>query len=262
MTFLSGLLFAQPISSKHQTFQTPIVDMKLKGLLGSVENGKWVLASESAASIQKGTSFSLAGLAATNRNSELSGTVFEPEVPCEDFYRMEFNANVDSGVAIGSSANWNFQPRTPQKLENDSKVYNQIVKKFLAGKGLTNSKIQITQAYRIDLDGDGTEEVVIAATHYKQDSSASAAAGDYSFVIVRKISGKKVVEILVDGDFHKRGVQFGAPNAYEISTIADLNGDGVMEIVVYGEYYEGAFSNIYEVKGNSATSVLGSGCGV
>ena len=41
-----------------------------------------------------------------------------------------------------------------------------------------------------------------------------------------------------------------------------LNGDGKMEIVVFGEYYEGAFSSVYEISGNKAAKVLETGCGV
>jgi hypothetical protein len=263
ITIVLGILsYGQSPPSMNKTAILPIVDMKLKGLLGGVKDGKWILASDTAKSMQKDQEFSLVELIGSGKPSVLSGTVFEPEVPCEEFYRMEFGKDFNSGVAVGAGANWNLQPRIPQKLENDSKIYKQVVKKFLAKKGLSNSTIQITQAYKIDLDGDGKDEVVIAATHYKQNGTPSAAAGDYSFVMVRKIIGSKVEEILVDGDFHKKGVEFGAPNVYEVSAIADLNGDGKLEIVVYGEYYEGAFSNVYELNGKTATSVLGSGCGV
>lgn len=259
---LSAVLIGQANRSAHEAALIPIVDLKLNGLLGGVRKGKWITPAETVKFIAKNPEFSALDLKTSMSSAVFMGTIFEPEDPCDEFYRAEFENNLKSGIAIGVGASWNPQPRVPQKLENDSNIYNQAVKKFLARKGLTNSTVKITQVFRIDLDGDGVEEVVITATHYKKDGSPSAAAGDYSFVMVRKVFGKNVEEILIDGDFHKKGVEFGAPNIYEVSAIADLNGDGSMEIVVYGEYYEGAFSNVYELNGNSAKSVLGSGCGV
>ncbi len=235
------LSFGQSPQSANKTVPIPVVDMKLKGLLGGVENGKWILASETAKSKLKNQEFSLVELSGAGKSVILRGRVYGHENPCDEFYRMEFGKDFNSGVAVGVGTRWNLQPRISQMLECDSKIYNQVVKKLLAMKGLPKSFIQIKQAYKVDLEGDGTDAVVIAATHYKQDASPSAAAGDYSFVTVRKIIGSKVEEILVDGDFHKKGVEFGAPNVYEVSAIADLNGDGKMEVVVYGEYYECAF---------------------
>jgi hypothetical protein len=52
------------------------------------------------------------------------------------------------------------------------------------------------------------------------------------------------------------------PSDNHISAIADLNGDGVMEIIARGGYYEGSGATVFEVKGNKATMVLDCFCGV
>lgn len=254
--------FSQAPGKSGSSAVIPIVDMKLKGLLGGVKHGKWISEAETAAAMQQQTEFVLAGENSVSEGGVSVGVLFDPEVPCDEFYRMEFDLDSDSGIAIGSGAKWDFFPRIPKRLENNSAVYNEVVKKFLAKQKLAKSKVKIEQLFSIDLDGDKTEEIVIAATFYKNGISPSAKAGDYSFVLVRKVAAGGVEEILLEGDFVTKDIEFGAPNGYKISSIADLNGDGNMEIVVFGEYYEGSFSSVFEITGKKAEKVLGSGCGV
>jgi hypothetical protein len=47
---------------------------------------------------------------------------------------------------------------------------------------------------------------------------------------------------------------------YHISAIADLNGDGRLEIAMYSAYYEGSSSDIFDLNGTKLTAVLGCGC--
>jgi hypothetical protein len=262
LIILSGFSFAQNMNTSDKSAITPIADMKLKGLLGGVKNGKWIKDSETAKLMPENTEFVLIGENGIEEGGVSVGKKQEPDVPCEEFYPMEFDLTSDSGIAVGSNAEWNLVPRVPQKLENDSKVYKEIVKTFLAKKGLPKAKVQIQQIYRIDLDGDKQDEIVISATSYKKGVAPSASVGDYSFVMIRKVSGKKVEEILLEGDFIKKNIEFGAPNAYQISAIADLNGDGKMEVVVFGEYYEGSFSGVFELNEDKVKTVLNAGCGV
>lgn len=254
--------FAQLTGKTSDSTITPIVDLRLKGLVGGVKNGKWINVTETAVSLNTRTGYILIGDNAVSETGNSVGVVFDPEVPCDDFYRVELDPDSDSGVAIGASATWNLFPRVPKKLAGDSKAYRQIVKEFLAKQGLSKTKIKIDQVYLIDFDGDRQDEVVICATFYKNGISRTAMAGDYSFVLVRKIFGKNVEEILLEGDFVKKNVEFGAPNSYKISSIADLNGDGKMEIMVFGEYYEGSFAGVFEINGKKAEKVLEAGCGV
>lgn len=68
--------------------------------------------------------------------------------------------------------------------------------------------------------------------------------------------------MVIAGEFIKEAVEFGALNEYGISAIADLNGDGVMEIVTKSYYYEGNASSVYELAGDELREVLSTGCGV
>jgi hypothetical protein len=69
-----------------------------------------------------------------------------------------------------------------------------------------------------------------------------------------------------DGECHRSwksqtGVELnGLMRGYHLSAIADLNGDGCMEIVLYSAYYEGSSSDIFEINGMKAHAVLVCGC--
>ena len=69
---------------------------------------------------------------------------------------------------------------------------------------------------------------------------------------------------MLEGEFVLKKVVFGAPTENHISVIADLNGDGKMEIVLYGFYYEGDMSGAWEMKNGRPVKIkeFEIGCGV
>jgi hypothetical protein len=48
---------------------------------------------------------------------------------------------------------------------------------------------------------------------------------------------------------------------YEVAAVLDLNGDGQMEVIVHGGYYEGSGSDVFRLIGNKVDNVFGCGCG-
>jgi hypothetical protein len=122
----------------------------------------------------------------------------------------------------------------------------------------------LTQLYRVDLEGDGKDEVILTATKYSGESGASAKKGDYSFTLIRKIIAGKVKNIMLDGDFINKNIDFGAPSTFWMSAVIDLNGDGKMELVQNASYYEGSGSAVYQLVNGAPVEIkiLGAGCGV
>ncbi len=264
LLFVSIVLFLLSLAVSAQNVVVPIVEIKLGGLMGGVQNGRWIAPSSVAGKMTAETEFILIGPNGVEEGGVTLGTKASQEDVCPDFTRMEFELKADSGVALGSSAKWNPMPRMPKTIDPTSPIYRAVAASFLKRKGIARPVVNIKEAFRIDLEGDGVDEVVLSATYYKNGLSSAAQPGDYSFVIVRKVTGKTVTDHLLEGEFILRRINFGAPTENHISAIADLNGDGKMEIVLYGFYYEGDFAGAFEMKNGRPVKIkeFAIACGV
>ena len=217
---------AMAVYASGQSTLVPIVEMNSGGLMGGVLNGRWYAPDPAVKFMGTKIEFVLVGEKGIEEGGVSLGELQIPEERCEDFYPVEFESKMNSGVAIGTNAKWNFMPRKPKEISTQDATYKTIVANFLKAKGISKPTVEITRALRIDLDGDGREEVVISAMHYNEGLSPSAEKGDYSLVLLRKLTGKTVTTHLLAGDFYTKPVEFGAPSRYGISAVADLNGDG------------------------------------
>jgi len=260
--WLCALLFFTTVFAQKEI--VPIVELGNRGLMGGVQNGKWIPPVRVGPRMKSETEFVLVGWNGVEEGGVAMGKKGETEDVCQDFTRMTFDLQQDHGVAIGSGAKWNPVPRVPKAIDANAAAYKTIVTNFLRKKGIAKPVVRIKEAFRIDLEGDGVEEVVLSATYYKKGLSSNAAVGDYSFVIVRKSVGKIVTDHLLQGDFILKKVTFGAPTENHVSAIADLNGDGKMEIVLNGSYYEGDFAGAFEMKNGKPVKIkeFEIGCGV
>jgi hypothetical protein len=255
------LIVASCISAQAPV--TPIVDLRIKGLLGGVQDGKWVAPPAAAAALGDETSMLIYAPGRTGRVTAVAKRAPTEDI-CEDFVGIEFNVKATRGVAIGANSKWNPVPRTPKAVVITSPDVVNIVAAFLKTKGIARSHVRITQAFRIDIDGNGTDETVIAATYFRKPFGLDAFAGDYSVVLLKTGSGKNSSVHLLESYFFTKGTETEVPSRYEISSLADLNGDGKMEIVVYGEYYEGAAASAFEMGAGKPQPIkeLQIGCGL
>ena len=259
--FAFVLVFSVSPQMAQQIGIVPIVEMRTHGLLGGVENGKWIEAKRVAPLLKDKTEYILLG---TNSvpGDKLIGEKPQTLEICEDYFEISFGGETKNGVGIGSAAKWNLMPRPVKEISKTDATYLKIVGDFARSKGIAKPIAKISQGFRVDLDGDGVEEVLLAATNYKSAIMARTYAGDYSFLLLRKVVGGKPQNSLIGGEFYPKAIKFAAPNEYSIQAIADLNGDGRMEIVMHAAYYEGAGSEIYDVSGAKPKMVLETGCGV
>jgi hypothetical protein len=263
--FTAAICFlALGFSVLAQTKVVPILEMNVRGVLGGVENGKWLDAKTTVAKLKGGENYSLFGIDGGKKGKLTFAKPKNDQEVCDDFYYVETEDETLSGVALGDGYKWNPVPRVPKTISLTDATYKKAVAAVLRSKGILKTTIKLTQAVRVDLDGDGKEEVLIAATFFKNTFGASAAKNDYSFVLLRKIVGEKVQDTVVDGEFITKKIDFGAPSEYKISSIADLNGDGKMEVILHSAYYEGNSSWAVEMKGNKLIEIkeLSIGCGV
>ncbi|HLW35969.1 MAG TPA: FG-GAP repeat protein [Chthoniobacterales bacterium] len=246
----------------------PIVEVQTGYLFGASSDGKWIKADEASKSLSDGTSYRVYGL--TQALGESKGGKATPEdAPCDQTLSVSLSPKPDKGV-IAIAAPWNALPRKVQVLDATQKVYTDAVRDFLKTKGIDQPKVKIDNIVRVDLDGDGEEEVLVSATNYlSKDNTVPmrSPAGSYSMVILRRVVNGKVETQLVEGEFHPKAYSssdessFDAPNAYKVVAVLDLDGDGKMEIVVGSHYYEGEATTIYRRDPKKIEAVLDVGCG-
>lgn len=154
------------------------------------------------------------------------------------------------------------RPRRVEVLEPRSKVYREAAAELLQQRDVT-TPAEVIQVLRSDLNGDGKDEVIVVAERLADQRTLFAEVGDYSIVFVRQVVDEKV-DTTVISEFIPRLDPNETPfiNSQRISAVADLNGDGRMEIALSGRYYEGAGMTFYEMKPDSRfEEVLRSGCG-
>lgn len=123
--------------------------------------------------------------------------------------------------------------------------------------------INITQVIRTDLEGDGVDEVIVAASTIPDDLISSQ-VGDYSIVYLRKvIDGEVQTAILGESIVEDLDNLFQNLAVFEVAAVADLNADGRMEIVLNGTVWEGAFLQAWEYVDDDLgpVEVLSCGCG-
>ena len=177
--------------------------------------------------------------------------------------KVSLPSTPNDGV-IALSAPWNALPRKPQIADPTQQVYVDAVREFLESRRISDPKVKITRILRVDLDGDGEEEVLINATNYftkdNDVSSDTPAHGSYSIVLLRRVVAGKVQTEFVAGQLFPKDESI-TPSVYEIPAVLDLNGDGKLEVIVHSHYYEGAETTIYDCSGGKCKAVLSVACG-
>ena len=246
----------------------PIVDAQSGYLFGASSDKGWIKADEASKSLTDGTKYHVYAL--TQALGEAKGGKATPEdAPCDKTLSVSLSPKPNKAV-VAIAANWNALPRKVQVLDPTQKVYEDAVRDFLKTKEIAEPKVKVDNIIRVDLNGDGEEEVLISATNYfSNDNSVPmrSAAGSYSMVILRRVVNGKLETQLVEGEFHPNAYSssdessFDAPNAYTVLAVLDLDGDGKMEIVVGSRYYEGEATTIYKCDPKKIEAVLDVGCG-
>jgi len=247
-----------------------IVDVESGFLFGAISDGKWIKADETAKLIGDETTYRVYGL--TQALGEAKGDKPKSEgEPCEETLAVSLSPKPEKGV-IAIAASWNALPRKPQVTDPTQKTYVDAVREFLRTKEIDQPKVKIDNILRVDLDGDGEEEVLISATNYfRKDESVPmrSPAASYSMVLLRRVVAGKVETQLIVGEFYPKAYpkaaqeegRFDAPNAYKVIATLDLDGDGKMEVVIHSDYYEGGETTIYRCDPKKAEALLSVSCG-
>src|SRR2546423_15374265 len=143
----------------------PIVEVQSGYLFGAASNGKWIKADEAAKALPDETTYNVYGL--PQSLSEAKGSKPKPSEGdvCSDVLTVSLSPKPENGV-IALAAPWNALPRKPRVSDTTQQVYSDAVRDFLKTKGFEQPKVRIDGILRVDLAGNGEEEVLISATSY------------------------------------------------------------------------------------------------
>lgn len=116
-------------------------------------------------------------------------------------------------------------PQAPRRVR-PGLGYEAETRRFLETHGVNVARARVTRVLRVDLDGDGTDEVLVEATN--GDIAYSASKGAYSLVLLRAVRGGRVVETALEMLPNRPG---GVMHLAQVRAVADLDGDGRMEVL-------------------------------
>jgi hypothetical protein len=242
----------------------PIVEVESGYFFGATENGKWIKAEKAANSVSDVTVYRVYSLTEQLGETEGSKPAALEDV-CMETMSVSLSPRPETGV-IALAAPWNALPRKPRVADATQQVYIDAVRDFLKARGIKDPKVKIKRILRVDLDGDGEDEVLLSATNYlsaeDEEVPASSPEGSYSIVLLRRVVAGKLKTQMIAGEIHADAKHFNAPNWYDLAAVLDLDGDGNLEVVVHSHYYEGGATTIYRCEPAKIRPLLEVECGV
>ena len=251
------------ICSTAQSADLPtFIDLPSGLIIGAHAGGKWLSSEQAGKALEPGRKYRLFTL--TGKTGDAVGGQAAPNAEvCPDAWEQPMQPTTEKS-AIALAVPWNPMPRIAKASDKTQELYVKAAHDFLVGKGIAKPVVKITQLLRIDLNGDGEDEVLLSATSYPGEEGESpdhAEAGNYSFALLRHVVDGKVQTKLIDGEFYPKASESQTPYRYEVSGLLDLDGDGHLEIIIYSAYYEGATVTVWRFGAGKLHKVLEIGCG-
>ncbi|UQN08592.1 hypothetical protein [Deinococcus sp. QL22] len=246
-------------------------------LLGAWTGSAWLSPVKTAPRIRGGETYrplSLSGLA-TRVQGGRAESRGAPGDPCDTAFAVPFPSSpAPETFRLLVPGALQGRPRPVVSLPINNPTYRDIVRNELASRGLLNAKVNLLGITRMDLDGNGTQEVIVEAAHFTDRHDLFpppvGVPGDYSLLLLRQVVNGRVVTTPVGVHLAPQprwdpssDTPMPLATLYRLAGVADLNGDGRMEIITFGSYYEGYALNVSEWSPRSGLqSRLQGGCGV
>jgi len=168
-----------------------------------------------------------------------------------------------SAVAVFQQP-WALKPRPVAVSSTAPEAYRALGEAAFEDEAVDATAGAVEQLVVTDLDGDGDDEALVSF-EFVQPSAGPGAPGDLAALLVIDATTREADTVLLsavpddagDGD----DGSFEIIERYRVMEVADLNGDGRMEVLVHAWYYEGAAVIVYTYDDGELTEVLATGCG-
>lgn len=241
-------------------------------LLGSWQSGRWLNATQTHTRLQGTEPYRRLAPGVTPTQLRAGGLATSLGAPCEDTFEVPV-PSLPRGLAVLTPAALNAQPRPVTELPTRNATYERLVRDELIRRGVAAPQVTLTRLTRTDLDGNGTQEVIIEARRFRGASGdfppPTGQPGDYSLLLLRHVTAGRAVTTVLGAHVAPRtpwNPESSDPmpmaTQYRLAGVADLNGDGRMELVLHDTYYEGAGFTVQEwTPAGLRPTPLESGCG-
>lgn len=243
---LIGVAACNSPASQQTGAPRPIIDAATGQLYGAVHQGRWIAPAEIDPQALQGLDF-----IHYDRDGVRGATTRLRPQPTEETCSNPtyWPVTASPGPAPGTylPTDWDAAPRAATRLGLDNATYSAMVSDWLATRGITDPGPRLEQALRVDLDGDGRDEVILAAER-QRGSITSTRAGDYSVLLLRLWEQDRVVTHPVLADLYTQDCTAEcAPRRYRVFSTLDLNGDGHLELIVTIQDYEALGQAVYSL---------------
>jgi hypothetical protein len=221
-------------------------------LLGGVQGNTWLSPEQAAAQFSGAYSYDVCPFA--KGGFQVYGYAPEFSHPSAS-YSLQTDSSFNEFGMVGVAQGWPVRQVIPLELSLDNETYQNVVSDWLIGEGIARPERGSLRIFRVDLEGDGVDEVFISATHL-DESQHTSKSGDYSLVLMRKVVGNDVATLPIVADvYHSQEPEITYPRTYSLANFIDLNQDGILEVIVDFQQWEKVGAMIYQVKGQGITQV-------
>lgn len=192
-------------------------------------------------------------------NVQMAGNAPEFSPTCKNYF-VGTDAIIEGFGMVGVARGWQVLQREVEELPPDNQFYKQAVIDWLTAEGISAPQLDVLRVFRVDIEGDGVDEIFINATHL-DESQHTTKAGDYSIILMRKVVGNEAVTLPILGDvYHSQEIEITFPLTYSLANFIDLNQDGVLEVVVDIQKWEGFGAIVYQVDDQDVIQTLRAVC--
>jgi len=227
-------------------------------LLGGVQDGAWLGPDTVAAQIQDGMVFDIYS---TDSRLQMIGHVSGPDPIC-DTYFVDADENISVSGMIGVAQGWDVTQRKMEELSSDNDFYRQVVMDWLIEQGISNPIVENLHVSRVDIEGDGVDEVFLSASHFNDGSGHMSEYGDYTVILMRKVNGDDAVTLDLVREIHSsQEPEMTFPIKYSLTDFIDLDQDGNLEVIIEINRWEGFGAAVYQINGSDRVQVLQVFCG-
>jgi hypothetical protein len=198
--------------------------------------GGWMAAEALDLSALDGLAFAL-----FREDGQRAATTRLVRVPTEETcsnptYRPPTAASPGKGTFL--AADLDAAPRRATALGRDNATYQAELSAWLATQGIRDPAPAIQQLVRVDLNGDGHDDVILAAER-QRGSITSTRAGDYAVLLLRRLRGERVETVPLRAELYQEDcIAECAPARYRLFSTLDLDGDGLLELILTSQDYE------------------------